>query len=287
MIHKAGDVIPEVVEAITKLRTGNEKKFLMPEKCPICGGKVRREKVLDAKKNESAAHYCVNPNCFAVEKERIIHFVSKKGFGIEGLGEKIVEQLIIEGLIADMADLFELRKGDLEPLERFAEKAAGNLIVAIEESKKVAIEKFLFALGVRHLGEEGAILLVDNFETLGARLTIKNPIDLLKVFEKLTAENLLEINGVGEKMAESVLRWFCDTKNKELLTKMTEAGVVFLKKEKKEESEETSEFAGKSFVLTGKLENLTRDEAREIIRKKGGKISSSVSGKTDFVLAGE
>ncbi len=287
VIHKAGDVIPEVVEVIKKMRTGREKNFAMPESCPICDGEVRREKILDAKKNESAAHYCSNPNCFAVEKEKIIHFVSKKGFGIEGLGEKIVEQLIIEGLIADVADLFFLKKGDLEPLERFAEKAADNLIVAISKSKKIAIEKFLFALGIRHLGEEGAILLVDNFEALDVESNIKTPVDLLKFFQNLKIENLLEINGVGEKMAESVLGWFGDEKNQELVAKMTEAGVVFLEKEKEEEvADEDSEFFGKTFVLTGKLENLTRDEAKEIIRNKGGKVASSVSGKTDFVLAG-
>jgi DNA ligase (NAD+) len=164
VIHKAGDVIPEVVEVLKNLRTGKEKKFHMPEQCPICGGPVKREKIKTGKKEEeSAAHYCLNKKCFAVEKEKIIHFVSKKGFNIEGMGEKIVEHLMSEGLISDFSDIFELEKGDLEPLERFAEKSAGNLIDAIEKAKKNTLPKFLFALGIRHVGEETAELLAKEF----------------------------------------------------------------------------------------------------------------------------
>jgi len=164
VIHKAGDVIPEVVEVLKNLRTGKEKKFHMPGHCPICGGPVKREKLKTGKKEgESAAHYCLNKKCFAVEKEKIIHFVSKKGFNIEGMGERIVEQLMNEGLVSDFSDIFELEKGDLEPLERFAEKSAGNLIEAVEKSKKITLPKFLFALGIRHVGEETAELLAKEF----------------------------------------------------------------------------------------------------------------------------
>jgi len=160
VIHKAGDVIPEVVEVLKNLRTGKEKKFHMPEQCPICGGLVKREKIkIGKKEEESAAHYCLNKKCFAVEKEKIIHFVSKKGFNIEGMGEKIVEQLMNEGLVSDFSDIFELEKGDLEPLERFAEKSADNLVKAIEKAKKISLPKFFFALGIRHVGEETANLL--------------------------------------------------------------------------------------------------------------------------------
>lgn len=166
VIHKAGDVIPEVVEVLKNLRTGKEKKFHMPDQCPICGGPVKREKISAGKnREESAAHYCLNKNCFAVEKEKIIHFVSKKGFDIEGMGEKIVEQLMNEGLISDFAGIFELKKGDLEPLERFAEKSADNLAQAIEKSKKITLPKFLFALGIRHIGEETASLLAKEIAT--------------------------------------------------------------------------------------------------------------------------
>jgi DNA ligase (NAD+) len=164
VIHKAGDVIPEVVEVLKNLRTGKEKKFHMPEQCPICGGLVKREKIkIGKKEEESAAHYCLNKKCFAVEKEKIIHFVSKKGFNIEGMGEKIVEQLMNEGLVSDFSDIFELEKGDLEPLERFAEKSADNLVKAIEKAKKISLPKFFFALGIRHVGEETADLLAQEF----------------------------------------------------------------------------------------------------------------------------
>ena len=179
VIHKAGDVIPEVVEVLKNLRTGHEKKFHMPTRCPICGGGVRKEIIKSATKSPkvrpfpsptesreipqgrtfSAAHYCVNKKCFAVEKEKIIHFVSRKGFDIEGLGEKIVEQLMNEGLVSNPADIFELGVGDLKPLERFAEKSADNLVQAVEKAKKIEFPKFLFALGIRHVGEETALLI--------------------------------------------------------------------------------------------------------------------------------
>lgn len=164
VIHKAGDVIPEVVEVLRNLRTGKEKKFHVPAHCPICGGPVRREEIKIGKKGkESAAYYCLNKKCFAVEREKIIHSVSKKGFDIEGLGDKIVEQLMNGGLVSSPADIFELTKGDLEPLERFAEKSADNLVKAIEKSKQIGLAKFLFALGIRHVGEETADLLAKEF----------------------------------------------------------------------------------------------------------------------------
>lgn len=160
VIHKAGDVIPEVVEVLKNLRTGKEKIFHMPVRCPICGSPVKREEIKIGKRGEeSAAHYCLNKKCFAVEREKIIHFASKKGFDIEGLGDKIVEQLMNEGLVSGPADIFELTKGDLEPMERFAEKSADNLVRAIEKSKQIGLAKFFFALGIRHVGEETANLL--------------------------------------------------------------------------------------------------------------------------------
>lgn len=290
VVQKAGDVIPEVVEVIKKLRTGKEKKFHMPETCPICGGPVKREEILDKKKGRSAAHYCRNPKCFAVEKEKIIHFVSRKGFDIEGLGEKVVEQLMNEGLISKAADIFDLKKGDLEPLERFAEKSADNLVSAVEESKKISLERFLFALGIRHLGEEGALLIKNallNKQILNIKSQISNPQDLADVFRKIRIADLLEINGVGEKMAESIANWFKDEDNKKILEKLASAGVIFEKENIANKASVKSPFSGKTVVLTGTLSNYSRDEAKNIIRKLGGKPSSSVSKSTDFVLAGE
>lgn len=296
IIHKAGDVIPEVVEVVKKLRTGKEKKFEMPKTCPICGGEVRREKIEDKKKGFSSAHFCLNKNCFAIDREKIIHFVSKKGFNIEGFGEKIVEQLMNEGLVSKISDIFHLKQGDLEPLERFAEKSAENLIKAIEASKKIAFEKFLYALGVRHLGEEGAILVkkqLENSESVigeiakNNKIEIESPLDLLNLFEKVSKEDLDQIKGFGDKMSSSVIGWFKEKENIEALKELSELGVLFEKIEEKKASEVGGRFENKTFVLTGALPNLTRDEAKDLIRKEGGDISSSVSKNTDFVLVGD
>lgn len=279
VIHKAGDVIPEVVEVVKNLRNGKEKEFKMPEKCPICGSSVRREEV--GKGEEGAATYCTNKNCFAVEKEKIIHFVGRKGFDIVGLGEKIVEQLIDEGIISSSADIFELTKGDIEPLERFAEKSAQNLIDAIGKSKKIAFEKFMYALGIRFVGEETAVLIGKNLEKYDK---FKGILDIIEKFPRISAEKWLEIKGIGDKSAQSLAEWFNSEANLAMLKKMASSGVEvqFSKIERV-----SSSLAGKTFVLTGELASFTRDEAKDIIRKKGGDVSSSVSRKTDFVVAGE
>ena len=291
VIHKAGDVIPEVVEVIKNLRTGKEKKFQMPKNCPICGGKV-------ARKIGEAATYCLNPKCFAVEKENIIHFVSKKGFNIDGLGESIVEKLMTEGLIANVSDIFELEKGDLEPLERFAEKSADNLIQAIAESRKIEFPKFIYALGIRHTGEETAHLIaksaqefpISNFQfpinsQFSKSKKIKTLADMINVFPKIKVEMWQSIPGIGPKSAESLYTWFNNHENLDLLKKMNLAGVeIVIDKELKAKSQKLK---NKSFVLTGELSGWTREEAKDIIRRAGGDISSSVSRKTDFVLAGE
>ncbi len=295
VIHKAGDIIPEVVEVIKKLRTGKEQKFKMPEICPMCGGKVIREKIADNKKELSSAHFCINKNCFAVEKERLIHFVSKKGMNIDGLGKSIVEQLMNEGLISSVADIFSLKLGDLEGLERFAEKSALNLIEAIESSKKTTFEKLLFGLGIRHLGEEGIILLkkeLENSQTdLGKKyqqlsLIIKKPKDLIKVLNQISSEELSEINGFGKRIAESVIKWFLEDVNKSILEKLDQAG-IFMEAVESKKIIEKKKLAGQTFVLTGTMAELTREDAKDLIKEAGGKISSSVSSKTDFVVIGE
>jgi DNA ligase (NAD+) len=284
VIHKAGDVIPEVVEVLKNLRTGGEKKFQMPKTCPICGGAVKREVIGLKNGDESAAHYCLNKKCFAVEKENIIHFVSKKGFNIEGLGEKIAEQLMSEGLISNAADIFELTAGDLEPLERFAEKSADNLIKSIEQSKKIEFPKFLYALGIRHAGEETAVLIARNLEKVIGDKDLKSLGDLIKHFPEISADDWLAIKGIGEKSAQSLVAWFSDKNNLALLEKMKNSGVKIAFPE--------SQIAnyglrGKIFVLTGELANFTREEAKDMIRKAGGDVSSSVSKNTDYVVAGE
>ncbi len=305
VLHKAGDVIPEVVEVVKKMRTGKEKKWRMPKTCPICGGKVRKEMIAssrpplnppltkggrdehsEAKGGLSAAHYCTNKKCFAIEKEKIIHFVSRKGFDIEGLGQKIVEQLMNEGLLTSVADIFELTQGDLKPLERFAEKSADNLVESIEQSKEIELSKFLFSLGIRHVGEESGILLIDSIYDLRFTIyEIRRPTDLIKIFNNLNTEELEKINGVGPQMAQSMIDWFGDEKNRKILKCLTSHGVHF--KAEKRRKKVKSALAGKIFVLTGALEGLTRDEAKDLIRKVGAKPSSSVSIKTDYVVAGK
>jgi DNA ligase (NAD+) len=284
VIQKAGDVIPEVVEVLKNLRTGQEKEFRMPEICPICGSLLKKQEV-SGKKQASAAIYCTNPKCYAVEKEKMIHFVSKKGFNIEGMGEKIVEQLMEEGLVFSFADIFELKKGDLEPLERFAQKSAENLIESIEKSKKITLEKFLFSLGIRFVGEETAVLINRNLELAIGKEKINHLSDLAGKFSKLKREDWEKIKGIGEKSAESLENWFSDENNLKMLGKMQELGVNL-------EATSGLQIAGKklqglTFVLTGELEGFTRDEAKDMIRNAGGDVSGSVSRKTDYVLAGE
>jgi DNA ligase (NAD+) len=299
VIHKAGDVIPEVVEVLKNLRTGKEKKFHMPTRCPICGGGVRREIIKTGKKGtastrgdhsstrggeESAAHYCQNKKCFAIEKENIIHFVSRKGFDIEGLGEKIVEQLMNEGLISNFADIFELKTGDLEPLERFAEKSADNLVKSIEKAKKIEFPKFLYALGIRHVGEETAVLVIRNLQLITGKNKINNIQDVIKYFPQISVENWLKIKGIGGKSAESLYEWLNNNENIRLLNKMNDLGVnvIFPKLQTT-----NLKFQNLSFVLTGELESMSRDEAKEKIRALGGDISSSVSRSTNYVVVGK
>jgi DNA ligase (NAD+) len=324
VIQKAGDVIPEVLEVIKNLRTGKEKIFHMPTRCPICGGGVQREIIQSSafplrakarnssKPSFSAAHYCLNKKCFAIEKENIIHFVSKKGFNAEGLGEKIVENLMNEGLISNVADIFELTQGDLEPLERFAEKSADNLVKAIGDSKKIELPKFIYALGIRHVGEEGAILISRNIlelsqfpispATAGSRqggdnfqFPIKSKIQnhqigsidfIIQYFPKIKIEDWMNVKGIGNKVAESLVQWFGDKNNIEILDRLKKNGVETIISADKLQTA-NYKLQNKTFVLTGELQNFTRDEAKDMIRKQGGAVSSSVSQKTDYVVAGE
>jgi len=294
VVQKAGDVIPEITETLVGLRTGKERIFSMPKTCPICGGPIRKETIGTKKSGESAATYCANPKCFAVEIEKIIHFVSKKGFNIDGLGEKIVEQLVNEGVISNMAEIFELKKGDLEPLERFAEKSADNLISAIEKSKTITLEKFLYALGIRYAGEETAVLITRNLQYIAenienkngeAKLKIEKLGDMIKYFPLISKEDWMKIKGIGDKSAESLSQWFSDEENIKLLEKMQNAGVNIIAGIGNVSSE--GKLQNKTFVLTGEARNFTREELKDMIRKAGGDVSSSVSIKTDYVIAGE
>jgi len=284
IVEKAGDIIPKVVRVLDRLRSGKEKTVREPEKCPICGSKVHRIEVLAGKQkdsspdsvgvrndNTSVGLFCTNSKCYAQEAERLKHFASKHAFDIDGLGEKIVEHLMNEGLIKNPADIFALTKGDLEPLERFAEKSADNLINSIEKAKKVTLARFVYSLGIRHVGEETAIRLAAHFYSLE------------KIMDA-SLEELQKVNDIGPRVAESLNEWFQSKENKKLVEELVENGV---KIEDVGRRTYDLRLANKVFVLTGTLITMTRDEAKDKIRELGGEVSESVSKKTNYVVAGE
>ena len=284
VIQKAGDIIPEVIEVLVNMRTGEERDFDMMRACEeVCGGEVVHD-VIGAKDEErSAAYYCKNKESFVIQKEKLKHFVSKKGMNIDGLGKKIIEQLMGEGLISDAADIFELKIGDIDHLDRFADKSAENLITAIESAKSVRLEKFLFALGIRYVGEETAVLIVQNLATISSK-TVSDLADVLRIFPKIPSDVWQGIDGIGNRAADSLVAWFTNEKNHDILNRMIASGVEIVVEDTLDKSEFIS---GKTFVLTGSLESMTRDDAKDLIRSYGGKIASSVSAKTDYLLAGE
>ncbi len=260
VLQKAGDIIPEIIGPIVELRTGVEKAFKMPKLCPICGNAINKPE------GEAVAR-CTNKKCFAIEKEQIIHFTAKDAFNIDGLGEKIIEQLLNESLISDAADLYALEIGDLIFLEHFADKSAEKLIEAIQQKKIVTFSRFLYSLGIRHVGATTASAL---------SATIKN-IDSL---QKMTVEDLSQVEGVGIVIAKSIYDWFRERKNIELLDKFVKFGVGY-KKIKPQDK-----LSGLTFVITGSLTKKSREETEETIRSLGGKASSSVSKETDYLVAG-
>lgn len=262
VVQKAGDIIPDIIQTLPKMRTGKEKKFKMPTKCPACGSPV-------VKHEGEVASYCSNPECFAQQSERLSHFVSRRAFDIVGLGPKILEALQMADLVKSPADIFTLTVDDLLTVERFAEKSAENLIVSIAGKKKISLAKYINALGIRHVGEETALIMAQHFGTLAK-------------WQKAKQDELEQIAGVGPVVAESVYRWLHIPANVKLLAELAERGVVVEAVKKA-----AGALVGKTFVLTGEMESLSRDEASDLIRSLGGHTSSSVSAKTDYVVAGD
>lgn len=264
VVERAGDVIPKIVKTLSNLRQGKEEVIKIPKACPICGGRI--EKI-----SGEVAYRCKSDDCFAVSIRKMMHWVSKGAMNIEGLGPKIIEQLFKEGLVTDISDFYKLEIGDLKGLERFADKSAENLIYSIKERLSVDLDKFIYGLGIHHIGEESAIVLAKNFGN----------IDNIKNLKLTQLENLEDFGGV---MARSVFDWFRKEKNIELLGRLKSNGLVV----KDFEIDESKQFLeGKTFVLTGSLPSLTRADAKARIRELGGNVASSVSKKTDYVLAGE
>jgi DNA ligase (NAD+) len=261
LIQRAGDVIPEVVEVITSKRKGTEKKFRMPSKCPVCGAEVIKEE---------AIHRCIGLDCPAQLKGRIRHFASKRAMDIEGLGVKLIDQLVDKGLIKDVADIYYINKEQLIELERMADKSAQNIIDAIEKSKTKPLSKFLYALGIRNVGETTAEDLARNFTRLDD-------------FFHLSEENLMEVQGIGPEVAASVRQFFWDKKNKGSIDRLKKAGVKVIEPKVKEKGK----LMGKTFVFTGALKGFERDKARNLVESSGGMTASTVSKKVDFVVVGE
>jgi len=263
LVQRAGDVIPEVVKVIVSQRSGNEKKYSMPDRCPVCDAAVVRIE------GESATR-CINSACPAQVKERIKHFASKGAFDIDGMGDKLVDQLVEKKLLTSFADLFKLDQATLAGLERMGDKSADNLVNAIEASKRISFARFLYALGIRHAGEHVAVLLAENFSSLE---------DMLNC----TEQDLTAIDGVGPVVAESIVEYFSQENNRRTIQAILDSGVQIMFESRKK----AGSLDGKTFVLTGSLADMTRRQAKDMITAAGGKVSGSVSRNSDFVVAGE
>jgi len=266
VVERAGDVIPEVLSVIKSKRTGAEKEFRMPDRCPVCGAEVMKEGPIVR---------CIGVSCEAQLKERIKHFASLRALNIEGLGEKVIEQLVDRKMVSDAADLFFLTKSDLLKLERVGDKSAQNILDALEKSKHTTLSRLIHALGIRHVGEHTASLLADNFSDLEA-------------LRNASYDDLVSIPEIGPEVAKSILLFFEQESTKELLQKLERACISYEKKEIGVglAEEEKKILEGKTFVFTGRI-SMPREEAKSMVEQFGGKVASSVSKRTDYVVAGE
>ncbi|WP_026975937.1 NAD-dependent DNA ligase LigA [Alicyclobacillus contaminans] len=269
IVQKAGDIIPEVVRSLHEQRTGEEKPFSMPEVCPQCGEPLVRLP-------DEAAWRCVNSSCPALIRESLIHFVSRDAMNIEGLGEQWIAQLLDHGLVRNAADLYRLRKDDLLTLDRMGEKLASNLLSSIAASKENSLERLLFGLGIRHVGEKAAKTLARELKDMDALM-------------RSSVEELMQLRDIGPKMAESIVAYFATPAAQQLVVDLRALGVnmTYLGGTWESGGAQTSAFAGRTFVLTGTLSTMDRKLASEWVEKLGGKVTGSVSKQTDVVVAGE
>ena len=266
IVRRAGDVIPEVVSAVVSKRPKGAKKFVMPDTCPVCGSEVIRLE------NEAVARCTGGLFCAAQRKQAIKHFASRRAMDIEGLGDKLVEQLVDQGMVHDVADLFSLSVAQLAEMERMGEKSAQNIVDALEKSKDTSLPRFLFALGIRQVGETTARTLAQHFGTLDAIMHVSK-------------EDLETVQDVGPVVAESIAHFFHEPHNQEVIQKLKKAGVHW--PDIKVKAAESLPLAGKTFVITGTLASMSRDEAKDKLQQLGAKVSGSVSKKTDYVVVGE
>ena len=262
-VERGGDVIPKVVRVVDdKEHPRGHKAFQMPENCPVCGGKVVRTP-------GEADHRCVNANCPAKLRETILHFASRGVMNIDGMGDALVNQLTERGLVKNVADIYKITKADLLQLERMGDKSAQNVLNEIEASKKLPLQRVIYGLGIRFVGERTAEFLAEHFGSMDALVNASQ-------------EELQEVNEVGPRIAQSIVEFFQERRNRELVHQLQTAGLSFTGNKK----QRGTKLAGKTFVLTGTLARYTRDEAKKMIEDAGGKVASSVSKKTDYVVAG-
>lgn len=266
IVGRAGEVIPEVVLVLKERRNGSERVFQMPTHCPVCHSPVVREE-------GEVAVRCINANCPAQIKERLRHWASRDAMDIEGLGEKLIEQLVDRGYVRSIPDLYRLTKAKLLELERMGQKSSENLLQAIERSKKRPLSRFLYALGIRYVGEFVAQILAEHFGTL-------------RKLMEASLEDLLSIEGIGPKVAEAVWQFFRNPENRAMIAELEALGVVPEEEEVKVSASENV-LQGKTFVFTGTLSRFSRKEAEELVRQKGGKVASAVSRKVDYLVVGE
>ena len=277
IVNRAGDVIPQITKVLPNLRLGNERKFKMPLKCPICNTKVEEDP-------KGIIVRCPNVNCPARSQENLYHFISKSAFDMRGIGPKLINRLLDEGLIQDAADLFDLEQGDISPLERYGEKSSQNIIQAIQSNKEILFNRFLYALGIIHVGEETALILAQYFQQkigLNQNVSIKN---LIKITSQLTLEDLEQIPMIGPIMGQSIIDWFKDKKNISFLEKLEKKGIKLLPVKI---IANKGKFKDLSFVITGVLDSMSRELAKEKIIDQGGKILEAISSKTDYLIIGK
>jgi len=262
IVGRAGDVIPEIIKVLPELRTGKEKDFKMPQNCPDCGSKL-------IKKSGEVILYCPNPNCYSRKRRYLRHFVSRGAFNMEGLGPKILDRFLEEGLINDAADLFDLEVGDILPLERFAEKSAQKIIDKIQSRKEIELGRFIYSLGIRNIGEKTAYDLAKQYGSL-------------ENLANTSLEELEKTKDIGPIVAQSIYSWFREERNLNFLKKLKEKGVKII-----QEKQRGNKLRGLTFVLTGTLKSMARNDAKEKIKNLGGEVLSSISKNLDYLVVGE
>ncbi|MFH1098521.1 MAG: NAD-dependent DNA ligase LigA [Candidatus Uhrbacteria bacterium] len=307
IVRRAGDVIPEVVRVLERLRPKNARAFHMPTRCPVCGSHVERRVVGAALRGRprgvSAAAFCANKRCYAQQRERILHFTRRNAFDVEGIGDKTVDRFLEEGLLSDPASIFELKSEDIAQLERFGEKSAENIVTRVAERKSITLPRFLIALGIPTVGEETSRTLslvisspngnalrsngVNSARNLtSSKQETITPQQILAWFDARTAESFEDIRDIGPVVAASIVEWFRDQENRKVIERLHDVGVRIDVGAALRGRPQSQKLVGKTFVFTGELETMSRDEAKDLVRTHGGDVSESVSRQTSYVVVG-